>query len=73
MGINNSKNKIYPIVFKKDILNKDNECSICLKKFKNDNITLPCNHNYHEKCITLWLNEKMNCPLCRTNISFVKN
>ena len=72
MGNKNSVNKIYPLIFKKEILIEDQECSICLKKFNNDNVTLPCKHNFHENCITMWLNSKNNCPLCRSNVIFIK-
>ena len=33
-----------------------NECTICLDKYikKEKIIELPCNHNFHEKCIKEW-------------------
>ena len=72
MGNKNSVNKIYPLIFKKEILSEEEECSICLKTFKNNNVTLPCKHSFHENCITMWLNSKNNCPLCRSNVIFIK-
>lgn len=47
-------------------LNKD--CSICMDKFQDKQLikTLNCNHQFHNKCINLWLKkEHHNCPLCR--------
>jgi hypothetical protein len=29
---------------------------------------LPCNHWFHEECVTLWLKEHNTCPICRTPI-----
>ena len=50
----------------------ENECSICLCKYKNTDILklLPCKHPFHKKCIKKWLsNEEHNkCPLCNFDI-----
>ncbi len=56
--------KVYPLVFNKICLEKEECCSICLEKLDN-HITLPCKHHFHEKCITEWFNNKQDCPLCR--------
>jgi hypothetical protein len=53
---------------KKNIL-----CSICLCDFvfdnkdtKHNNICqISCEHYFHKKCISKWLDKKKNCPLCR--------
>ena len=60
------KYKIVPIVLMKgsDKYNGE-ECSICFQKFDNDNYQMPCNHNFHQKCILDWFDKKKNCPLCR--------
>ena len=29
-----------------------------------DNI-LPCEHKFHENCLSLWIYTKLNCPICR--------
>ena len=48
-----------------------NECSICLTEFVNsDNlIILPCNHYYHEACVTKWFEKEKTCPICRINLN----
>jgi len=45
----------------------DKECPICLKKFEQDDelTLLPCDHEFHNECVTAWLNKAANCPLCR--------
>jgi transmembrane E3 ubiquitin-protein ligase len=25
----------------------------------------PCNHKFHEECLTQWLDVKLECPTCR--------
>jgi len=48
------------------------ECAICLDFLdfeKGEIISLRiCNHNFHKKCINLWLEENNFCPLCRKSI-----
>lgn len=49
------------------------ECSICLEAYeKGDKISSAkidtCIHVFHEECLTLWLKENDDCPLCRCNI-----
>jgi hypothetical protein len=50
----------------------EEECSICLAKYKITDIVklLPCRHAFHKKCIKKWLsNEEHNkCPLCNLDI-----
>ena len=50
----------------------ENECSICLCKYKITDILkiLPCKHGFHNKCIKKWLsNEEHNkCPLCNLDL-----
>lgn len=52
-------------------LKDDEECSICLQHFLNDEcpiiISLPCTkkHIFHLECIFQWFNECQTCPLCR--------
>lgn len=42
------------------------ECSICLEKITEEKKVLKCYHEFHTQCINLWLNEKKECPECRT-------
>lgn len=41
------------------------ECSICYDYHYDDNIKLPCNHIFGEKCIEKWLVNDTTCPLCK--------
>ncbi len=45
-------------------------CSICLEDLKEGEIItkLKCNHEFHDNCISIWLNpikDINTCPLCR--------
>lgn len=47
------------------------ECAICLEDYvEGDRIrTLPCKHEFHQKCIDNWLCEhKKFCPICKFDI-----
>jgi hypothetical protein len=49
------------------------ECSICLENYKGgETICLPktedCIHVFHEDCISVWLTNRNDCPLCRTDL-----
>lgn len=42
------------------------DCSVCYEKMGRNKITLPCNHSFHEKCLSKWVEEGNNtCPMCR--------
>ena len=47
-------------------------CLICLENFKSDDLVigLKCNvkHCFHNDCIFKWINQKPNCPICRTDL-----
>ena len=49
-------------------LSTNDDCTICLEKFDNNDIVLllSCTHsyNFHSTCITKWLEVKNRCPLC---------
>ena len=47
-----------------------NECSICLEEFEigNQITELPCHHPFHAHCLSLWIKENQNCPLCRVSV-----
>ena len=44
-------------------------CTICCDSICNEtnetNVSLPCNHSFHAKCITAWLLKNPSCPVCR--------
>ena len=33
-----------------------------------ESVTLHCDHVFHKKCISKWLEYKNNCPMCRKQI-----
>ncbi|KAM3390985.1 hypothetical protein ACQJBY_012565 [Aegilops geniculata] len=43
------------------------ECAVCLKEFEVDDkvTTMPCDHYFHQGCISEWLKVSCVCPLCR--------
>ncbi|KAK9700529.1 hypothetical protein K7432_012145 [Basidiobolus ranarum] len=45
-------------------------CSVCLDDFRDgDQVRrLPCQHDFHTKCVDMWLTSKSNkCPLCKVD------
>lgn len=42
-------------------------CVICMSHFKNNQHirVLPCQHEYHSKCIARWFTMNSSCPICR--------
>ena len=51
--------------------NMDKECRICLGKFiiGQEILTLPCFHFFHCNCISEWLMNKEECPICKSSIN----
>ena len=48
---------------------KNDNCSICYNNYKKKEISkLKCNHIFHKKCISKWLDTSHTCPLCRQSI-----
>lgn len=51
----------------------DNQCTICLDplsiKPPIPRTILACNHIFHHTCISQWVANQNNCPICRTAIS----
>jgi len=52
------------------------ECSICLDKLSDDNITTvltTCSHRYHRICLKKWIESNgeysLCCPLCRYSLA----
>ncbi|BHF59964.1 hypothetical protein SprV_0100292500 [Sparganum proliferum] len=50
---------------------KSESCPICFDDYAAGNvvITLPCEHFFHDSCITRWLKEHGTCPICRKNLA----
>lgn len=47
------------------------QCNICMDEYKQNDkvIGLFCKHYFHKDCIKNWLcNERVTCPICRTDI-----
>lgn len=49
-----------------------NECSICLNGFEDDDLVTPLScdirHYFHYECIQQWMQMKNECPLCKAEI-----
>mmetsp|Transcript_611 Transcript_611/g.1825 ORF Transcript_611/g.1825 Transcript_611/m.1825 type:complete len:424 (+) Transcript_611:1632-2903(+) len=56
---------------KPDALDTDSEglpsCAVCLCAYEEGEMMrrLPCNHEFHMKCIDQWLTQRTTCPMCR--------
>lgn len=46
-------------------------CCICIERFVKGQVLvrLPCNHQFHEKCINVWLDSHHICPMCRKDLN----
>lgn len=43
-------------------------CTICMSEidpFVGEHMIAPCNHTFHEECLITWMDQKMECPVCR--------
>ncbi len=60
--INNS-NMIMRIPIKKN--RQCNDCSICNDVIQKNETILNLCHNFHIRCITIWLYKNTTCPYCR--------
>jgi transmembrane E3 ubiquitin-protein ligase len=47
-------------------------CVICMASIEKEDdvyqnyMVAPCNHVFHDICIQRWMEEKMECPTCRS-------
>jgi len=46
-------------------------CSICLCEYKPQDkaVLLPCQHVFHEDCVSLWTSNHVRCPLCNFDLN----
>eukprot|EP00347_Sterkiella_histriomuscorum_P006485 403352587 len=46
-------------------------CAVCIDDFKSGCIfkMLKCSHKYHSNCIDEWLKTKLQCPLCKKEVT----
>ncbi|KAL3518040.1 hypothetical protein ACH5RR_020629 [Cinchona calisaya] len=64
------------LVVGENYTNNNNECSICLGGFEeNDRIkVIPrCMHVFHCECVDKWLQNQASCPLCRSNLDSISS
>jgi hypothetical protein len=57
-------------------LNEENDSIKGIKINVNENndiTTLECGHQFHTTCITEWLQQRDNCPLCRQAVKYQNN
>ncbi|XP_073488998.1 uncharacterized protein [Aquarana catesbeiana] len=47
------------------------ECSVCLLEIEEEDKSsrLPCSHQFHNDCITRWMEQSRTCPLCRDGVN----
>ena len=45
----------------------EGECAICFAEYVPGSyqLSLPCGHAFHSRCLTRWLARSDTCPLCR--------
>lgn len=56
-----------------DIETCDGEiCPIC-RDVLTDSVTTICKHTFHQSCLRRWLSEAVTCPVCRGNVSYLRN
>jgi len=46
-------------------------CPVCLCSYESDDVLmrLPCEHLFHESCVSRWLLQDSSCPQCRFNLA----
>jgi len=46
------------------------DCAICMSTIEgsNDYMVTPCDHTFHANCLQQWLDQKLECPICRRNL-----
>lgn len=47
---------------------QQNVCVICMGPVSEKYMVTPCNHVFHEYCLKRWMDEKLTCPVCRTEL-----
>jgi hypothetical protein len=52
-----------------DVSSSSPDCVICMNAVdawaRNERMVTPCNHFFHTKCLTKWMDIKQECPTCR--------
>uniref|UniRef100_A0A8C6PC01 Ring finger protein 44 n=1 Tax=Nothobranchius furzeri TaxID=105023 RepID=A0A8C6PC01_NOTFU len=54
-------------------LSEQTLCVVCFSDFESRQLlrVLPCNHEFHAKCVDKWLKTNRTCPICRADASDV--
>lgn len=54
-------------IFNDSAYQQNNDCPICLNKYINNDklVMTKCKHQFHIRCINIWLKDNITCPLCR--------
>lgn len=55
-------------IFKLTKTSPEEVCIICMSELLNCRKLVQCGHLFHTKCLFLWLQNKSECPTCRTVI-----
>ena len=55
-----------------DMKTKNNNILFDLDESSNEKILLPCNHIFHQKCISQWFLKEKSCPLCLSGFEINK-
>lgn len=45
---------------------KKSECSICLSDNCKNLLQTSCNHTFHNRCLSKWIKNNINCPYCNS-------
>lgn len=55
-------------------LSEQTLCVVCFSDFECRQLlrVLPCNHEFHAKCVDKWLKTNRTCPICRADASEVQ-
>ena len=64
-SVKNRIEHIKQIYYKKNTCEQF-ECSICFDEFKDNELLkqLKCSHIFHKECLSQWLLNEKNCPIC---------
>lgn len=70
---NSSRHRASPTVMTEDPENGATlDCVICYSPIDVHNpkqyMLAPCDHLFHRECLEQWMDVKMECPICRTDL-----